>query len=77
MKAGCQQLSEKTVQSGWLTKCGGTGIKQNWRKRWFVLTYDKILYYYKTPQVRARSLARSRDNERGNDGLSDSMRARS
>ena len=51
MKAPAQSLKEKTVIDGWLIKEGGKGIKKNWRKRWFVLTYDKYLYYYKTPQV--------------------------
>lgn len=52
MKASAPSLKEKTVLDGFLTKQGGKGIKQCWRKRWFVLTYDKYLYYFKTQQVR-------------------------
>ena len=51
MKAPAQSLKEKTVIDGWLIKQGGKGLKQNWRKRCFVLTYDKYFYYYKTQQV--------------------------
>lgn len=50
MKASAPSLKEKTVLDGFLTKQGGKGIKQCWRKRWFVLTYDKYLYYFKTQQ---------------------------
>ncbi len=51
-KAKAESLKEKTVMDGYLTKLGGRGLKANWRRRWFILTYDKYLYYYKTPQVR-------------------------
>merc|ERR1712063_37070 len=48
LKASASSLRDRTVIDGHLTKQGGKGIKQNWRKRWFVLTYDKYLYYYKS-----------------------------
>ena len=50
VKAGVEDLKTRTAFDGWMYKLGGRGIKQNWRRRWFVLTYDKYLYYYKTPQ---------------------------
>ena len=52
MKASARSLKEKTAFDGWLTKQGGKGIGANWRRRWFILTYDKFLYYYKHPDVR-------------------------
>ena len=41
-----QSLQPITVHSGFLTKKGGRGLQQNWRKRWFVLTSDKRLFYF-------------------------------
>ncbi|KAG6851142.1 hypothetical protein H0H93_001022 [Arthromyces matolae] len=34
--------SSKTVLSGYLMKCGSK--RRNWRKRWFVLSEDKLIY---------------------------------
>ena len=51
MKASARSLKEKTAFDGWLTKQGGKGLGVNWRRRWFILTYDKYLYYYKSPDV--------------------------
>ena len=33
----------KSVLSGYLTKCGSK--RKNWRKRWFVLTGERLTYY--------------------------------
>ncbi|KAK7050851.1 hypothetical protein VNI00_004962 [Paramarasmius palmivorus] len=35
--------SSKTVLSGYLMKCGSK--RRNWRKRWFVLTGEKLMYF--------------------------------
>lgn len=41
--AGIQSADpSKTVVSGYLMKCGSK--RRNWRKRWFVLTGDKLFY---------------------------------
>ena len=37
-----KDLAVKPVLSGYLMKCGSK--RRNWRKRWFVLTADKLIY---------------------------------
>ncbi|KJE94451.1 hypothetical protein, variant [Capsaspora owczarzaki ATCC 30864] len=34
---------------GYLSKLGGSGLRKNWRRRWFVLT-NCCLFYYKSPE---------------------------
>ena len=41
----------KPVMTGYLWKLGGSSVFSNWRKRWFVLKHDNVLYYYKTKEV--------------------------
>ncbi len=55
MKASAVSLKDKTVIDGYLTKYGGKGIKANWKRRFFILTYDKYLYYYKSPKVSTKT----------------------
>lgn len=44
-------LERSTVTSGYLWKVGGSGIKmKHWNKRFFVLTDDNCLYYFKSPK---------------------------
>lgn len=32
-------------KQGYLTKEGGSGIKKNWKKRWFILQADYLYYF--------------------------------
>ena len=41
----------KPVLTGYLWKLGGSGMLRSWKKRWFVLKHDNVLYYYKTNEV--------------------------
>ena len=41
----------KPVLTGYLWKLGGSGVIRSWKKRWFVLKHDNVLYYYKTNEV--------------------------
>ena len=43
----------KPVMTGHLWKLGGSGpgLFSGWKKRWFVLKHDNVLYYYKTKEV--------------------------
>lgn len=44
-------LSSCTVMSGYLWKIGGSGLKpKHWQRRFFVLTDDNCLYYFKSPK---------------------------
>eukprot|EP00043_Microstomoeca_roanoka_P017841 m.187570 g.187570 ORF g.187570 m.187570 type:complete len:803 (-) comp16714_c0_seq3:1065-3473(-) len=44
-------LSSSAVASGWLWKVGGSGFKlRSWKRRYFVLTDDNCLYYFKSPK---------------------------
>lgn len=37
--------------SGWLWKVGGSGFKlRSWKRRYFVLTDDNCLFYFKSPK---------------------------
>ncbi|XP_072029642.1 uncharacterized protein [Amphiura filiformis] len=40
----------KPVMTGHLWKMGGSGVFSTWKKRWFVLKHDNVLYYYKTKE---------------------------
>lgn len=42
-KLGAMQDPTKTILSGYLMKCGSK--RKNWKKRWFVLTGEKLVYY--------------------------------
>lgn len=45
-------LEPSTVTSGYLYKVGGSGLKmKHWNKRFFVLTDDNCIYYFKSPKV--------------------------
>ena len=41
------------VKSGWMSKQGMDLLKM-WKKRWFILTNDKQLHYYRKPAVRLK-----------------------
>eukprot|EP00051_Salpingoeca_urceolata_P001249 m.39564 g.39564 ORF g.39564 m.39564 type:complete len:1241 (+) comp11285_c0_seq1:36-3758(+) len=44
-------LNTCTVTSGFLWKIGGSGLKpKHWKRRFFVLTDDNCLYYFKSPK---------------------------
>jgi hypothetical protein len=44
-------LESSTVTSGFLWKVGGSGLKmKHWKRRFFVLTDDNCLYYFKSPK---------------------------
>lgn len=44
-------LERSTVTSGFLWKIGGSGLKpKHWKRRFFVLTDDNCLYYFKSPK---------------------------
>eukprot|EP00048_Salpingoeca_helianthica_P015518 m.227187 g.227187 ORF g.227187 m.227187 type:complete len:806 (-) comp17143_c0_seq1:162-2579(-) len=44
-------LASCTVMSGYLWKIGGSGLKpKHWQRRFFVLTDDNCLYYFKSPK---------------------------
>eukprot|EP00039_Didymoeca_costata_P015190 m.254297 g.254297 ORF g.254297 m.254297 type:complete len:767 (-) comp16170_c2_seq1:2644-4944(-) len=44
-------LEHCTVTSGFLWKIGGSGLKlKHWKRRFFVLTDDNCLYYFKSPK---------------------------
>jgi hypothetical protein len=33
-------------KQGWLTKLGGTGVRKNWRSRWFCLSDSGVVLYF-------------------------------
>eukprot|EP01147_Barroeca_monosierra_P004399 gene4399-6671_t len=44
-------LSNCAVAAGWLWKVGGSGFKlRSWKRRYFVLTDDNCLFYFKSPK---------------------------
>eukprot|EP00053_Salpingoeca_punica_P017075 m.163317 g.163317 ORF g.163317 m.163317 type:complete len:737 (-) comp17110_c2_seq1:638-2848(-) len=45
------ELSASAVHTGFMYKLGGSGLKpKKWQKRYFVLTDDNCLYYFKSPK---------------------------
>lgn len=45
-------ISFLSTSSGFMYKLGGSGLKpKKWQKRYFVLTDDNCLYYFKSPKV--------------------------
>eukprot|EP00045_Choanoeca_perplexa_P016926 m.235406 g.235406 ORF g.235406 m.235406 type:complete len:797 (+) comp17403_c0_seq2:184-2574(+) len=43
-------LKQSAVTTGWLYKTGGGGFRKGWKRRYFVLTDDNCLYYFKSPK---------------------------
>jgi hypothetical protein len=44
-------LESSTVTGGFLWKVGGSGLKmKHWKRRYFALTDDNCLYYFKSPK---------------------------
>ena len=47
-------LAPSTVIAGYMWKIGGSGITpKHWQRRYFALTDDNCLYYFKSPKVYA------------------------
>ncbi|KYR02597.1 hypothetical protein DLAC_00039 [Tieghemostelium lacteum] len=47
MNVNYNSLKDNFKKIGYLKKLGGKGISKNWKKRFFVLTKDGLLYYFK------------------------------